>query len=394
MLQIKSFLTRIAVSAERRKNALFRVDPEKQRRFLLAQPEPSDDIQRSYLQYRCQVWLMGRWKGLILDVCAWPMTLALLRKYRRPEEIGSGLPVQRRAVFFRDGKPANILPAALRTEFPDCVEDPAPGEYLRPSDLAYLRKLRKRYPGAWHFHLKMTIKVARYRAVMEQYLPGAIFVCNEYSFTSSALTDYCTKNNVKHINVMHGEKLYYIRDSFFRFDRCYVWEEEYAQLFCALRAAPEQFRVAVPPSLIFPQTVSPEKTVDATYYLGAETGSQLQNIASSLKTLQERGWRIAVRPHPRYSDPEEISRCFGSFADIENTKEMCIEASVLRTKYAISLYSTVLHQAACNRTGIILDDVSDPEKYETLRTLQYVCMKIPHETLSKLLKGNQNETSV
>ena len=66
------------------------------------------------------------------------------------------------------------------------------------------------------FSLKVTIKVAGYSFMITKYQSKAIVVHNEYSFTSSILTAYCETRNVLHINVMHGEKMYYIRDSYFR----------------------------------------------------------------------------------------------------------------------------------------------------------------------------------
>lgn len=66
--------------------------------------------------------------------------------------------------------------------------------------------------------------------MITKYQSKAIVVHNEYSFTSSILTAYCETRNVLHINVMHGEKMYYIRDSYFRYDRCYVWDAYYRDL--------------------------------------------------------------------------------------------------------------------------------------------------------------------
>ena len=82
------------------------------------------------------------------------------------------------------------------------------------------------------------VKLAMYRYQYEVYHPKAMIVDEEYSYTSSFLTEYCHRLGVEHIDIMHGEKLYFIRDTFFCFDRCYVWDGYYRDLFCQLRAEP------------------------------------------------------------------------------------------------------------------------------------------------------------
>lgn len=60
------------------------------------------------------------------------------------------------------------------------------------------------------------------------------------------LTDYFHTRGVKNINVQHGEKLMFIRDSFFHFDECYVWGDYYVKMFVRMKAEPNQFIVSVP----------------------------------------------------------------------------------------------------------------------------------------------------
>ena len=161
-------------------------------------------------------------------------------------------------------------------------------------------------------------KLAMYRSLYETYRPKAIIVSEEYSYTSSFLTEYCHRLGVEHINVMHGDKLYDIHDTFFCFDRCYIWDQFYRDLFCELRAEPTQFSMEMPPSMQPWDAQDVEKAVDYTYYLQAETSQMLEKIAKSLQTLQKSGAVVAVRPHPLYSDMETVRRLFSDF-EIEET---------------------------------------------------------------------------
>ena len=67
---------------------------------------------------------------------------------------------------------------------------------------------------------------------------------------------------------------------------------------------------------------------------------------------------------------------------------MSIEKSILRTKNAISLYSTVLHQAAYNNVNVIIDDVTNRDRFLKLKELEYIfVMSGNFKKLSNILKG-------
>lgn len=95
--------------------------------------------------------------------------------------------------------------------------------------------------------------------------------------------------------------------------------------------------------------------------------------------------KISVRPHPRYSDIELVKRMF-PFANVEDTKSISIEQSLLQSGAAISLYSTVLNQALCNSIPIVIDNVSNPENYDKLKRLGYACLYKKHKLLSEILE--------
>ena len=123
------------------------------------------------------------------------------------------------------------------------------------------------------------IKIGRYSFAIEEFSPEAIAVCAEYSFTSSVLTAYCKQRNIKHIDVMHGEKMYYMRDSFFKFDECYIWDEYYGKILASMKADKNQFVVEVPASLKFDGELIRTQKYDYTYYLGAESEEVLKKIS-------------------------------------------------------------------------------------------------------------------
>ena len=154
-------------------------------------------------------------------------------------------------------------------------------------------------------------------------------------------------------------------------------------MFIDLRADNKQFIVEVPPSLKF-FTDQKNKTVDYTYYLAGETISAQRMIAKKLRKLTEKGFKIAVRPHPRYSNLIQVNEVFKGL-QIEDCKTTSIEDSLSRTKQAIAVYSTVLNQAYHNGINIIIDDVTDPITFRKLKDLNYVVLQYPHILLSSII---------
>lgn len=363
---------------------IFSVPAERQRQFLQQIPQPQDDWARSYAQYRCQCFLMKRGVPLLLNCAAMVILPVYTRKLRRQtppapsEKTGSAL------LFF--GGSERIVPDSLRREF-EIVPDRDFQQHLllTSEDLQYLSRLRKRYPLSFYFRFKCMAKMAMYRSAVTRCSPKAVICSEEYSFTSSLLTDYCRMLGVEHINIMHGEKLYYIRDSFFHFDRCYVWDDHYAELFRDMRAAPEQFRVEVPSSLRLEKGESPSERVDYTYYLGNESEEQVRKILASMLVLQGKGFKAAIRPHPLYNTHAGFLFEENHGLMVEKASEISIDASLLRTGHAVSLYSTVLLQAATNGIPIVIDDVTEPHHYAQLSELRLMTLSREHTLLSELI---------
>lgn len=366
-----------------RRDPLFAVSVTRQKAFLESLPEPEDLLERSYAQYRCQMML----ERPILRVMYQAAAMLLLPVYRR-QLLRRTAPRKEQtaeAVFAYDSEDT-ILPESLRGEFADIcqVRDFQNALFLTGEDCSFLRELARRYPTAFFFRFKCMAKLAMYRSLYEIYRPKAIIVSEEYSYTSSFLSEYCHHLGVEHVNVMHGEKLYYIRDSFFCFDRCYVWDECYRRLFCDLRAESSQFRIELPPSMQPWEKPSTPPEVDLTYYLQEEVVPGVYpRIAQALKTLQARGMVIAVRPHPIYTPPEAMGNFQGFLLE---DRSISIEQSILRTKCAVSLYSTVLLQASINGVEVVIDDLTAPERFAQLKSLRFIMLDKPHVLLSALLQ--------
>jgi hypothetical protein len=267
-----TWLKNLASKLERSKDSVFSYPVEKQAAYMAHFPEPKDELERSYFQYCCQMKMYGAFYHGLLNLAALPFSLFLLFQYRRirlePKE-------KRECIFIRNDLPENILPNSLRERYPDFLSITETGNCLRKEDVAFLKQIFKRYPFSWLFWMKNIIKTSQFSAVVCCYDPEVIITRDEFSLTSSAMTRFCRDMGIRRINVLHGEKLFYMRDSFLAFDEFFVWCKEYVDLFCSMRAEKGQFVIEIPPSLQIQKDDGVDKIYDFTYYLGVEPPEQM-----------------------------------------------------------------------------------------------------------------------
>ena len=360
------------------KNTNFSFSKEEQKRYIYKFPNPGNDIDRSFYQYCCQMKLKGFVESTLLNIASLPLLIWLYTK--KNDEL---IKEKTEALFVSEGVDSfDIIPQELKDEFGQWKEVIVLREYFDSCDKAFFYKILRTHPFDWHFLFKVLLKIKIYSYLIHSFSPKAIVIGAEFTFTSSILTQYCEEKEIWHINVMHGEKFFYMRDSFFRFTRAYVWDAHYIKLFKELRAYPEQFVLARPVSLCFEENQQ-KVYIDFTYYLAAEDTKTLLKIKKLLSLMKDHSLKVAVRPHPIYSDIDYVRRIFEGI-EVEDTKSMVIYESLKRTKNAIALYSTVLNQACLNGTGVVIDDISQPDFFERLKDLDYIVLTKEHKLLSEV----------
>ncbi len=359
---------------------LFDIPVVEQRTFLEKFAEPKDDWQRSYYQYKCQMYFSPWWLKMIQNIIAMvAYPFVLIYFLLKPSQKCN---VEADTVISMDGIHSSLIPKEIIGLEISTTE----GACLSLRDIGFCLYGIFRYFYAPFFNFKLLFKLAQYRYVIEKYEPKAIVVHSEFSFCCSALTCYCNKQDIQHIDMMHGEKLYYIRDTFFRFDKCYVWDDYYVKLFKELRAEQTQFFVSTPPSLIFDtsQFLNNECYADYKYYLASQKEEEIYKIVEMMKLLQSKGKSIMFRPHPRYTNVKYLSSLIDS-QFIEDNKNVSIEQSISNCTNVISGYSTVLQQGHYAGKKIILDDVTYPQMYQQLTELKYIMTTLTHEKLSAFI---------
>ena len=368
------------------KQPFFTMRMEKQQEILNSFDEPKSLIERSYFQYLCQMKqlpLLMRFLQSILSV------FALSYYYFKPSaKVNITSDKKNIALFISGLNDMRYIPKAIEDEFDQIIYHGYETKIaLTNSDKKLVNEIIMKYWYKPYFILKCVMKIGLYSVNIRNYTPTAILTFGEFSFASSVLTLYCNRQKIEHINIMHGEKIFDIHDSFVEFDKYYVWDQYYVDLMISLRANSEQFKIEVPRSVELEIDDYSKYEKELTYYLGGETKNDLINLRINLLNTKIPIERICLRYHPRYGDKQQIFSIFSGF-QIENPIEVPLSESISKTRYVASLYSTVLYQAFVNGKEIIIDDISNREKYKKLQDLKYIMIDKPHLLLSDLIKGN------
>ena len=338
--------------------------------FLDSFDEPINDIERSYYQYKSQKWdTYGATQFFLSNIVSIFLYIPFFLFYRLKKT-----PVNKEKVQY-------IATAEHILKFipKDMLSDSASSDFfkgaLNKEDVTFLRRITKQYPFSFFFRFKIMCRIANYSQIISTYSPKAVFCSAEYSFTSSVLTNYCEYKGVELYNVMHGEKTYNIRDSFFRFNRFYVWDEYYEKLFQSLRATKTLYIVN---PIAVPNIDKSNCQHQYTYYLQDQKKEQLIRIKEKLDSLNA---DYVVRPHPLYST-DDVNKVFDE-KNIESNS-INIWESISSTANVVSVYSTVNYQAYLAGVNVILDDVTEPEYFEKLKDREYIMLYKPHQLLSQI----------
>jgi len=362
---------KILLFLEKGNRDLFTYPIEEQMAFLNSLGEAKDDIDRGYKQYLCQKQLvLPKWKRVlfnIVGVWAFPFVVIYFLTKRLLIKKSNNLD----CLIEKKGMP-EVVPLEVREKYHP-AEAYEEGSSLGLSDLGFLWKMICRAPFQPYFIFKAMMNVVRYSHLIYKYSPQTMIQFYEFSFSSSILTAYCHRFGIKNIDVMHGEKLFFIRDAYFHFDEIYVWHQHYVDLLKSLKAEPTQFRIALPPSMNIDTNNynNPKAYADYKYYLAIFDEEQIRSIVESMAFVKKDGKSVKYRPHPRYSDVDLLKK-YVAEDEIENPKAVSIQESVANLGCAVGSYTTVMVQAYFSGKQVMMDDVTFSVQYARLKELQYI----------------------
>ncbi|WP_396217716.1 hypothetical protein [Flavobacterium sp.] len=353
---------------------------------------PSNGLERTYKQYRCQMHGVPFFVKLRLNVISFLIFPILLLYYFFKRSPINCVDINKDLIGLDCVNAPNIYPLDLIDEIHDIKA--YSDSKLVWKDVIFIFKFIISYPLSFWLSTRLLLKVANYRGVVIKYNPKAICITGENTATSSALTQFCNENNVEHYNFLSGEMWSSVVLAFCSFNKFYVFDKLYIDIFSRYLDNKDQFVVSSPlgfDSSFQIENVS-QNEVDFTYYLGLHDELEIQNIFSSLVEIENIGFSYRVRPHFRWTDINLIHKYFG-LSYIEDFKCITIQESISSTKGCISLHSSVLLQFHSLDKKVIIDDLSAPEKFTKLKKLDYIMFRKPHMLLSSIIKGAVLENS-
>ncbi len=346
--------------------------------------EQHSDMKRSFLQYKCQMYKLRPSKRIILNLFS-PIASIVFVTYALVSacfidatDDGVGLALVNGNI---DG---DLIPESLSRKYIISKCHDNAGFVLGYQEVKWVARNCGPYLLHPYFVLKVAVKVARYSFFIRAYSPEAIITSSEYSFCSSALTAFCEQSGISHINIMHGEKCFNIRDTFFRFTSCYVWNEWYTSLFVTLKADVDQFIVEPPPKHLaiikLGNSTRPVEQTITFYWASEYDREELKFISEHLKKLAELGFTIIVRYHPLHKNaflngPYFFLKEFS----IQDPMSVSLYDSLASTEYVFGTYTTVLYEGYLMNRKIIVNDF----RYLSLLQLQTIATRLPHFRLSE-----------
>ena len=380
-IQIKYFVSRILYELDR--------DYDLDLNFYKKQKWPSDDYKRSYTQYCRQIRPVSNVMIFILNfvssiICPFWLFYCLVKRR-------GVLQVQPKGIcFFMCDNAPSVYPLEL-LDSGLCVfeEMTIYNPNLDRKDLKYILSFWRRYPLSYWLLLRLITKLAVYRSLIQRYDPKMIVVTGENIALSSILTYYCEGHGIEHVDIMQGDMFSSINNAFFRYHKCFVWDEHYIDAFRRFGGEAE-FIICHPKVLCINsnQNEQYDLIVDYTYYLSCHTEEEYQAIANILRKIIRLGKSVRVRPHFRWTNMDMLKKYFLGI-QIEDLNKMTIEKSIVTTKVAVSLCSTVLLQVYFNGGIVMIDDIVYEEKYIKMKKLDYILLSKKHYLLSDVFREDK-----
>ena len=367
------------------------------KKILGSMPEPKDGIDCAYNKFRCRRYYFSPIKRIVMNVGAFFMLLGAL-----PRLLGKsqGLPpVDNNNFLLIRGKRidyADVIPQELYSRFDEAVvrtREDAPLGFLCREGRELFWECIRRHPLCFWFQLLVLKELsANSKLLLDNNVKAAVGYVNESSIAFPVVTDMCERTGRKFISFMHGEYLLQIIHGFMRFSEYYVWDSAYVEMFARdLRCSIGAYKIYTPGKLRKKWNLEEESpTYVLTYYFSGESKTVIRNVARIFGELQEKGVKCKVRPHPRFV--LNVQEIFDTFHDveIELPAQVSLRDSLARTKYAVGLASTVLSEAYIEGRGVVADDMSDPDQFESLYERNASVLKKEHLLLSELYKSAAN----
>lgn len=381
-----------------------------QKKYIDSMPEPQDDYDRVYFNYKCNSKTKNIYSNYFLDLIGILLIPLFLFVY-----IVNYIKIKTNIICHQDTEicDALIISAGNRAGKSYSINGIIPNQIYKEYNNIKVLELDvfpKLFEGIftinafecwWFFfkrhifngflNLRCLVNIMAVNHLLLKYYPKAIVVSRaELNNVSSINSLFCEKNGVSYINFMHGEMFVSMQKAFVRFSKFYIWDEHYQKILEWGKCLQEQFVVYTPEIFIDVNKKKSKPIYFLTYILtGDEKTGVDANISVVKKTLLQitnYGLKCKIRPHPRWSSVEQLKKIFSKTGiDIEEPGRISVKESIALSEKVAGTYSTVLNEAYHMGKTIVIDDISNPMLITELKEQMYILMFKPHELLSDLV---------
>lgn len=376
-----------------------RMPYDEQMKYLNSLPNPNDDYERSYYKYRCfcqycyykRKWMIALYNigaMLILPFLHWRLRKKSCKILASEDNYADAV-IENISRLPCD----DIIPDSLNKKYKvikEINEINYSGVWISDQAENIIKELRRRYYFRFYFRVIVMMKLAQFAQYLDSYHPEAvIFYSCEREFSGPLQTKLCEMYGAKYISYMHGDYISTLSFAFQRFSDYYVWDGEYIDFFLELKCT-SPMTVYTPKKLMgIAETIPINKCkYFATYYFSDETEEEIIKIKEVFAAFEEQGLRTKVRPHPRFSNLKAIHIHFKDI-EIEDTNTCKLRDSITDSWFIVGLNTTVLSQSFFSGKQVVIDDISNGEKYKNLDKRRYIMMRREHITLSKLINDTK-----
>lgn len=367
-------------------------DVEKWKEFLLSLDKPRDYIDEAYNKYQCKKYYFSKNKLYIADIISSigvfignVLSIIPLPDIERSSNEKLLLEV------VKDINPKDIIPKEVLNRYSEVQYINSTHHYIgrinRKARELY-KECKARYPKEKFFHFLIYKDLVKHSKLIQMNNMAATMVyVAERNIASPIITKLYEDSGRKFISFMHGDYLLQMIQAYMRFSEYYVWDLAYIDMFVNdLYCDSNQFRVYTPQKLEKKWSLeNVQPTYFCTYYFSGCNKDSIKIIAEAFNKLKESGKECKIRLHPRWGFNDAIIRELFRGFYIEEAQNVSMEQSLASTKYVIGLNSTVLHEAYVEGREIVLDDISSPDDYVSLKARRYIMLEKKHLLFSVLL---------
>lgn len=230
-----------------------------------------------------------------------------------------------------------------------------------------------------YFFFRIIWKSALYFDTINKFSPKKIYCSEEMNFESPLLTLICQKYNCLHSNVMHGDKLFYIKDAFVYFDEFFVWQADFKHLFIDMKAEVQKYIYFNPVPQKYCSTTPKPKSFK--YY--AQHSKDLkefeQRILNAFNFSKKHKMQFIFRPHPRHYSEAEIKIVKKYNIKVESFEKNILD-SLAEAHTVCAEWSSVLFQAKFMNRELVIDNTNS-KNIDKLRELNFIILNDPKVSL-------------